>query len=165
MIKTLLDERRLRLSPHHKGDGHRETTRRGAWMTSDAARVLAVALLLVEGGIHLQQYEGPLNAVPTINTLFVINAIGAAAIALVLAGCRGIVALLGALAGLGMTLGALVSLAITRRCAVRLLRAGAAHGAVACRTRRAPLCLRLSRSCSCAHQRTTGVRVDWTQRA
>jgi hypothetical protein len=52
--------------------------------------------------------------VPTINTLFVLNAAGAAAIALVLAGSRGYAALLGALAGLGLTLGALVSLAITR---------------------------------------------------
>lgn len=76
--------------------------------------MLAVALLLVEGGIHLQQYEGPLNVVPTISTLFVLNAIGAAAIALVLAGSRGFVALLGALAGLGLTLVAMVSLAITR---------------------------------------------------
>jgi hypothetical protein len=60
-------------------------TGRRAWTTSDSLRVTAVALLLAEGAIHLQQYEGPLNAVPTINTLFVLNAIGAAAIALVLA--------------------------------------------------------------------------------
>jgi len=86
----------------------------GRWTTSDALRVLAVALLLVEGGIHLQQYEGPLNAVPTISTLFVLNAIGAAAIALVLAGSRGVASVLGSLAGLGLTLGALVSLAISR---------------------------------------------------
>ena len=56
-------------------------TRLSAWEASDGLRLLAVALLLVEGGIHLQQYEGPLNAVPTINTLFVLNAFGAAAIA------------------------------------------------------------------------------------
>ena len=37
---------------------------------ADGLRLVAVALLLVEGGIHLQQVEGPLNAVPTINTLF-----------------------------------------------------------------------------------------------
>lgn len=85
-----------------------------AWTASDGLRCLAVALLLVEGAIHLQQYEGPLNAVPTINTLFVLNAVGAACIALVLAGSRGLVAVLGALAGLGLTLGALVSLAISR---------------------------------------------------
>ena len=49
-------------------------TRRPAWTAADALRALAVALLLVEGAIHLQQYVGPLNAVPTINTLFVLNA-------------------------------------------------------------------------------------------
>ncbi len=85
-----------------------------AWTRADGLRLLAVVLLLAEGAIHLQQYEGPLNAVPTINTLFVLNATGAAAIALVLAGSRGFVSVLGALAGLGLTLGALVSLAITR---------------------------------------------------
>jgi len=85
-----------------------------AFGPADGLRLLAVALLLVEGAIHLQQYEGPLNAVPTINTLFVLNAVGAAAIALVLAASRERVAVLGALAGLGLTLGALVSLAISR---------------------------------------------------
>lgn len=87
---------------------------RQAWTIADYLRVLAVALLLVEGAIHLQQYEGPLNAVPTIGTLFVLNAVGAAAIALVLAGSRGYASLLAALAGLGLTIGALVSLAISR---------------------------------------------------
>lgn len=85
-----------------------------AWTPSDGLRLLAVGLLLAEGAIHLQQYEGPLNAVPTINGLFVLNAVGAAGIALVLAGSRAHVAVLAALAGLGLTLGALVSLAITR---------------------------------------------------
>jgi hypothetical protein len=85
-----------------------------AWTGADSLRLLALALLLAQGGIHLQQYEGPLNAVPTIGTLFVLNAVGAVAIALLIAGSRGIGARLGALAGLGLTLGALVSLAITR---------------------------------------------------
>ncbi len=85
-----------------------------AWGVSDALRLLAVALLLAQGAIHLQQYEGPLHAVPTINTLFILNAVGAAGLALVLAGSRGLVARLASLAALGMTLGALVSLAITR---------------------------------------------------
>jgi hypothetical protein len=89
-------------------------TRSTPWTTADALRLAAVALLLVEGGIHLQQVEGPLSAVPTINTLFALNAVGAAAIALVLAGSRGFVAVLGSLAALGLTLGALVSLAISR---------------------------------------------------
>lgn len=81
---------------------------------SDGLRFLAVALLLLEAGIHLQQYEGPLHEVPTISTLFVLNAIGGAAIALVLSASRGLTAALAALAGIGLTLGALVSLAISR---------------------------------------------------
>lgn len=89
-------------------------TGRGAWTGADALRLLAVVLLLAQAGIHLQQYEGPLNAVPTIGPLFVLNAVGACAIALLLAGSRGSGAVLGSLAGLGLTLGALVSLAITR---------------------------------------------------
>ena len=89
-------------------------TGRGAWTAADGLRLVAVALLLVEGAIHLQQVEGPLNAVPTINTLFALNAAGAAAIALVLAGSRGFAAVLGSLAALGLTIGALVSLAISR---------------------------------------------------
>lgn len=89
-------------------------TGRRSWRASDGLRLLAVALLLFEGAIHLQQVEGPLSAVPTIDTLFVLNAIGAAVIALVLAGSREVVAALGALAGLGLTLVALVSLAISR---------------------------------------------------
>lgn len=89
------------------------TDRRG-WTTSDGLRLLAIALVLAEGAIHLQQYKGPLNAVPTINTLFVLNAVGAAVIGLTLAGSRGVVSVLAALAGLGLTVGALVSLAISR---------------------------------------------------
>lgn len=87
---------------------------RRSWTAADGLRLLAVALLLAEGAIHLQQAEGPLSAVPTINTLFVLNAAGAAAIALVLAGSRGLAAVLAALAGLGLTLAALVSLALAR---------------------------------------------------
>ncbi|MBA3328264.1 MAG: hypothetical protein H0T43_08180 [Solirubrobacterales bacterium] len=81
---------------------------------SDLLRFAAIAFLLLEGGIHLQQYEGPLNPVPTISTLFVLNAVAAAAISLALAASRRHVAVLAALAGLGLTLGALVSLAISR---------------------------------------------------
>lgn len=80
----------------------------------DGLRILAVALLLVQGGIHLQLVLGHVRGVPTINVLFVLNVIGAAAIALMLAGSRERIAVMAALAGLGLTLGALVSLAISR---------------------------------------------------
>jgi hypothetical protein len=85
------------------------TTRR-----SDRARFLAISLLLCEGGIHLQQYESFLHAVPTINTLFLLNAVSAGIIALALAASRNQVAILLALATIGMTVVALVSLAIAR---------------------------------------------------
>lgn len=89
-------------------------SRSRAATASDGPRLLAIALLLIEGAIHLQQYEGPLRAVPTINTLFVLNALGAATLALMLAGSRGSVGFVASFAALGLTLGALVSLAITR---------------------------------------------------
>jgi hypothetical protein len=81
---------------------------------ADLVRYLAVVLLLATGAIHLQQFEGPLRAVPTIGPLFVLNAIGAAVLALALAGVRGDLARLAALAAIAMTLGDLVALAISR---------------------------------------------------
>ncbi len=81
---------------------------------SDGLRFLAIAMLLGEGIIHLQQYEGPLNAVPTINALFVINAIGSALIALAFAGSRDRGAIGAALIAMAITIGALASLAIAR---------------------------------------------------
>lgn len=81
---------------------------------TDLLRFLVIALLLVEGGIHLQQYEGTLHSVPTINTLFLLNAIGAALIALPLAVVRDRLAILLALSVAGMSVVALASLAIAR---------------------------------------------------
>ncbi|MEA2155232.1 MAG: hypothetical protein QOE11_1372 [Solirubrobacteraceae bacterium] len=137
-----------------------------AWTRSDALRLLAVALVLVEGAIHLQQYVGPLNAVPTIGTLFVLNAFSAAAIALVLAGSRGLVAMLAALAGLGMTLTALVSLAITRAGTLfdysePTLRAAVGWAAVV----ELAAVLALSAFLLTCRRATAAVRTDWTQLA
>jgi len=123
-----------------------------AWTAADALRLVAVALLLVEGAIHLQQVEGPLNAVPTINTLFTLNAVGAAAIALVLAGSRGFAAVLGSLAALGLTLGALVSLraAVVLAAVVELAVVLALAAFLLARRRESP---------------TVSRRVDWTETA
>ncbi len=82
--------------------------------SSDWIRFAAIALLLAEGGIHLQQYEGPLHSVPTINTLFLLNAISGALVALVFAASRDRVAILVALSAMGMSVVALVSLAVAR---------------------------------------------------
>jgi len=142
-------------------------TQRGAWTGTDALRLVAVALLLVQAGIHLQQYEGPLNAVPTIGPLFVLNAVGAGAIALLLAGSRGFVSLLASLAGLGLTLGALVSLAITRAGTLfdysePTLRAAVVASAVV------ELALVLALAAFLLANRShrgVAARVDWTQTA
>jgi len=142
-------------------------TGRRAWTGSDGLRVLAVALLLAEGAIHLQQYEGPLNAVPTINSLFVLNAVGAAGIGLVLAGSRGLVSVLAALAGLGLTLGALVSLAITRTGTLfaysePTLRAAVGLAAI---VELAVVFALAAFVLARRRERGTTVRVDWTQSA
>ena len=81
---------------------------------SDRLRFLLIGLLLCEGGVHLQQYEGILHFVPTINTLFLLNAVSAAVIALALSASRDRIAIFTALGAIGMTVVALVSLAITR---------------------------------------------------
>jgi len=143
-------------------------TQRPAWTATDALRLVAVVLLLAQAGIHLQQYEGPLNAVPTIGPLFMLNAAGAGAIALVLAGSRGSVALLGSLAGLGLTLGALVSLAITRAGTLfdysePTLRAAVLASALV----ELALVLTLAGFLLAGRSRAAGAapRVDWTQSA
>lgn len=75
----------------------------------DLLRYFGAALILFVGGVHLQQYTAFIKDVPTVGTLFILNAIGAAAIALGLAGSR---SFFPPLAGIGLCLGALVSVAI-----------------------------------------------------
>jgi hypothetical protein len=141
-------------------------TARRAWTRSDGLRLLAVALLLAEGAIHLQQYEGPLNAVPTISSLFVLNAVGAAGIALVLAGSRGLVSVLGALAGLGLTLGALVSLAITRTGTLFSYSEPTLRAAVGlAATVELAVVFALAAFVLVRQRERTTVRVDWTRTA
>jgi voltage-gated potassium channel Kch len=82
--------------------------------TGDRLRFLVIALVLCEGGVHLQQYQSFLHSVPTINTLFLLNAVSAAVIALALAASRDRVAIFTGLSAIGMTVVALVSLAIAR---------------------------------------------------
>ncbi len=75
----------------------------------DSLRYLGAALILFVGGVHLQQYISFMKDVPTVGTLFMLNAIGAGAIALGIAGSRSSLPPLG---GIGLCLGALVSVAI-----------------------------------------------------
>jgi hypothetical protein len=46
-----------------------------------AMRLLGAMTLLVVGGVHLQQYLAGYSDVPTIGTLFILNAVGAGAVA------------------------------------------------------------------------------------
>lgn len=81
---------------------------------SDALRYAAIVAILLVGGIHLQQYDALLKDVPTIDTLFILNAIGAAGIALGIAFLRGRALALPALGGIAVSAGALVSVLIAR---------------------------------------------------
>jgi EamA domain-containing membrane protein RarD len=73
-------------------------------------RLLGAAATLVVGVVHLQQYADFIHDVPTIGVLFLLNAAGAGAVAVVLATRR---ATLGALGGIALCAGAIVSIAIS----------------------------------------------------
>jgi hypothetical protein len=90
-------------------------------MTLKVIRWLGAVAVLVVGGVHLQQYLGDYHAIPTIGPLFLLNAIGAAfvAVGLVLPierwfdGRRGEIAVgLLSLGGVTIGLGALIGLYI-----------------------------------------------------
>lgn len=76
---------------------------------ADALRYLGAALILVVGAIHLQQYLDFINDVPTIGELFLLNAAGAGAIAVMLATRPRSLA---AVSGIALSAGALVSVLI-----------------------------------------------------
>jgi hypothetical protein len=88
-------------------------------MTLKVIRWLGAVAVIGVGAVHLQQYLGPYQAVPTIGPLFLLNAIGAAGVAVGLllplerwiGGRRGEIAVgLLALGGVGIGLGSLVAL-------------------------------------------------------
>ena len=90
-------------------------------MTLQIMRRVGVIAILVVGAVHLQQYLGDYQAIPTIGPLFLLNAIGSAVVALGLllplerwlVGRRGEIAVgLLAAGGVAIALGALVSLYI-----------------------------------------------------
>lgn len=76
---------------------------------SAALRLLGALATLVVGAVHLQQYADGLSDVPTIGTLFLLNAAGAGVLAIVLATRR---AGLGALGAIALSAGSLVAIAI-----------------------------------------------------
>ena len=77
-----------------------------------ATRVLAAALLGVIAGVHFQQYVLFMSHVPTVGVLFLLNAAGAAGLALAILGPDVRLRRLAALGGIGLSLGSLVSLII-----------------------------------------------------
>jgi hypothetical protein len=78
--------------------------------SADVLRYLGAVAILVVGAVHLQQYADFISDVPTIGMLFLLNGLGAGAVAILLATRR---APLGALAGIALCGGALVSIAIS----------------------------------------------------
>ncbi len=78
--------------------------------TSAWLRLLGALATIVVGAVHLQQYASLLGDVPTIGTLFLLNAAGAGVLAILLATRR---ADLGAIGAIGLSAGSLVSLAIS----------------------------------------------------
>lgn len=84
-------------------------TQAPARASGDVARLTGGALTLAVGAIHLQQYAAVLADVPTIGVLFLLNAVGAGAIAI---GLATPLRRLAALGGIGLSAGALVSVAI-----------------------------------------------------
>jgi predicted ABC-type sugar transport system permease subunit len=80
-----------------------------AW-ASDALRYLGALATIVVGAVHLQQYADFIHDVPTIGVLFLLNAAGAGAVAVMLATRR---ATLAAAGGIALSLGAIISVAIS----------------------------------------------------
>jgi hypothetical protein len=88
-----------------------------------AARFVGAASLLAVGAVHLQQYDYLYSAIPTIGTLFVLNFVGATALALgLLAPTERLLGRLGgaavgllALGGIGLAATAFVFLLVAER--------------------------------------------------
>jgi hypothetical protein len=68
-------------------------------------------LIIGVGAVHLQQYLDFIRDVPTIGGLFLLNAFGAGAVCLMLAGPFGWVAAIG---GIGLSLASLISILVAR---------------------------------------------------
>jgi len=78
--------------------------------STDTLRYLGALATIVVGGVHLQQYADFIADVPTIGVLFVLNALGAGVLAIMLVTRRAVLAAIGAI---GLSAGALVSVMIS----------------------------------------------------
>ncbi|MHB8657334.1 MAG: hypothetical protein ACYC91_05170 [Solirubrobacteraceae bacterium] len=75
-------------------------------------RVLAAVLVAVIAGVHFQQYVDFMSEVPTVGTLFLLNAAGGAGLLFALLSSERWLRLLAALGSLGLAAGSLISIAI-----------------------------------------------------
>ncbi|HEX5910092.1 MAG TPA: hypothetical protein VFY44_06330 [Thermoleophilaceae bacterium] len=82
-------------------------------MTTDALRYVAAALVLVVAGVHWQQYVELLNQVDTVGPLFLLNAAGGAALAVLLLQRDVTLRILGALGAIPLCLGSLISIVLS----------------------------------------------------
>lgn len=82
--------------------------------TTDRLRLLAAALVVGVGIVHVEQYADGIADVPKIGVLFALNAVAAGAGAILLALRPAPLRLLGGLTGLGVAAGAFVSLLLAR---------------------------------------------------
>lgn len=76
-------------------------------------RLLAAALIVAVGAVHFQQYVDFMSEVHTVGVLFLLNAAGAAAIAVALLSSDPLLRRLAAAGGIGLCVGSLVSIVLS----------------------------------------------------
>jgi hypothetical protein len=81
-------------------------------MTASRSHRAAALLMLVVGGVHFQQYVDFMSHVPTVGVLFLLNAAGAAGIAVALVGPGEEIRPLAVLGGIGLCTGSLACLVV-----------------------------------------------------
>lgn len=78
-----------------------------------AVRYLAAVLIVAVGAVHFQQYVDFMSEVKTIGVLFLLNAAGAAAIAVALLSSEPLLRRLAAAGGIALCAGSLVSILLS----------------------------------------------------
>jgi hypothetical protein len=84
----------------------------GSPQTTRGLRLICAALVGVIAGVHLQQYIAFMSEVPTVGTLFLLNAAGGAGLVVALLSRDRVVRVLASLGSLGLAIGSLVSIGI-----------------------------------------------------
>jgi hypothetical protein len=84
----------------------------GSPRTTRGLRLICAALVGVIAGVHLQQYIAFMSEVPTVGTLFLLNAAGGAGLMVALLSRERMVRVLASVGSLGLAIGSLVSIGI-----------------------------------------------------